>query len=80
MLNTKTKKVTGFWGAGIPLSFGKVVDVYTDDSIDILWNDGNKQNISFNKIKVGNYQNGIGIYWGVEKKSIPFSSYWEVTN
>jgi hypothetical protein len=78
MLNTKTKKVTGFWGAGIPLSFGKVVDVYTDNSVDILWNDGNKQNISFTQIKVGNHENGIGIYWGVDKKAIPFSSYWEV--
>lgn len=77
MLNTKTREVTGFWGAGIPLSFGTVTDVYTDKTVDILWNDGEKQNISFNEIKVGNHKNGIGIYWGVDKKSIPFSSYWE---
>ena len=42
MLNTKTKKVTGFWGAGIPLDFGEVVDVYTDKTVDILWDDGRK--------------------------------------
>ena len=46
MLNTKTKKVTGFYGAGIPLDFGEVVAVYTDKTVDILWNDGNKQNIN----------------------------------
>tara|TARA_R110002153_G_scaffold145486_1_gene296764 strand:- start:299 stop:538 length:240 start_codon:yes stop_codon:yes gene_type:complete len=78
MLNTKTKKVTGFWGAGISLSFGEVVNVYTDNTVDILWNDGNKVNYNFNEIKVGNHENGIGIYWGVDKEAIPFSSYWEV--
>ena len=70
MLNTKTKKVTGFWGAGIPLSFGKVVDVYTETVIFFGMMATNKTSV------VGN-QNGIGIYWGVEKKSIPFSSYWD---
>ena len=77
MLNTKTKKVTGFWGAGIPLDFGKVLDVYTDDTVDILWDDGRKVNHRLDNIKVGNHENGIGIYWGVDKDAIPFSSYWE---
>jgi len=76
MLNTKTKKVTGFYGAGIPLDFGEVVAVYTDNTVDILWNDGREVNYNFNKIKVGNHENGIGIYWGVDKDAIPFSSYW----
>jgi len=76
MLNTKTKKVTGFYGAGIPLDFGEVVSVYTDKTVDILWNDGRKINHRFNEIKVGNHENGIGIYWGIDKDAIPFSSYW----
>ena len=62
MLNTKTKKVTGFYGAGIPLDFGEV--------------DGSEVNVRFDEIKVGNHENGIGIYWGIDKDAIPFSSYW----
>ena len=76
MLNTKTKKVTGFYGAGIPLDFGEVVSVYTDKTVDILWNDGSEVNVRFDEIKVGNHENGIGIYWGIDKDTIPFSSYW----
>ena len=60
MLNTKTKKVTGFYGAGIPLDFGEVVSVYTDKTVDILWNDGSEVNVRFDEIKVGNHENGIG--------------------
>jgi hypothetical protein len=77
MLNTKTRNVTGFWGAGIPLDFGKVVDVYTNHTVDILWDDGRKVNHRLDSIKVGNHENGIGIYWGVDYDGIPFSSYWE---
>jgi len=76
MLNTKTKKVTGFYGAGIPLNFGEVVAVYTDNTVDILWNNGREVNLRLDEIKVGNHENGIGIYWGIDKDAIPFSSYW----
>jgi len=76
MLNTKTKKVTGFYGAGIPLDFGEVVAVYTDNTVDILWNNGREVNLRLDEIKVGNHENGIGIYWGIDKDAIPFSSYW----
>ena len=76
MLNAKTKKVTGFYGAGIPLDFGEVVSVYTDKTVDILWNDGSEVNVRWDEIKVGNHENGVGIYWGIDKDAIPFSSYW----
>ena len=76
MLNRKTKKVTGFYGAGISLDFGEVVAVYTDNTVDILWNDGREVNLRLDEIKVGNHENGIGIYWGIDKDAIPFSSYW----
>ena len=76
MLNTKTKKVTGFYGAGIPLDFGEVVSVYTDKTVDILWNDGSEVNVRWDEIKVGNHENGVGIYWGIDKDAIPFSSHW----
>jgi len=77
VLNTKTKKVTGYYGAGIPLRFGKVADVYNDKTVDIVWDDGVKTNVGFNEIKVGNHKNGIGIYWGVDYDAIPFSKYYK---
>ncbi len=73
------KKVTGYWGAGIPLDFGKVDATHADGYITIKWDDGRRVKHNPANIQVGNINDGIGVYWGVDEQAIPFSNYWRVT-
>ena len=69
-------KVTGYWGAGIPFDYGKVVANHKDGYVTVKWDDGREVMHKETSIKVGHHEDGIGIYWGVDKEAIPFSTYW----
>jgi hypothetical protein len=66
-------KVTGYWGAGIPIDKGRVIANHKDGYVTIKWGDGREVMHLEHNIRDGAWHNHdakkyglspIGIYWG----------------